>query len=228
MGDSKCLPEWWVFHSEWSLMLGRHKLLFWFLLSAERSLWRASSYYTCLWYNCILFKQTLWMSMVPASWQRFYSPSCVVSLWQACPAMPAWTKDQLSDHRTANRFVVPYPEPASHCFFSMKKGIKVSSRYWVSSRLQYVLNIVLVTIWKFCTWIIWEGFLTSIRVFLACRSMCFYVAFEDEIHKTNCEQFTIQTCRAHDDSSCWVLVLIFIPASFRKYVKGFFYSRGIW
>lgn len=51
--------------------------------------------------------------------------------------------------------------------------------------------------------------------------MCFYVAFEDEIHKTNCEQFTIQTCRACDDSSCWVLVLIFIPASFRKYVKGF-------
>jgi hypothetical protein len=108
----------------------------------------------------------------------------------------------------------------------MKKGIKVSSRYWVSSRLQYVLNIVLVTIWKFRTWIIWEGFLTSIRAFLACRSMCFYIAFEDEIDKTNCEQFTIQTCRAHDDSSCWVLVLILIPASFRKYVKGLFYSRG--
>lgn len=154
------------------------------------------------------------------------SKMCSFLMTEACPAMPAWTKDQLSDHRTANRFVVPYPEPALHCFFSMKKGIKVSSRYWVSSRLQYVLNIVLVTIWKFRTWIIWEGFLTSIRAFLACRSMCFYIAFEDEIDKTNCEQFTIQTCRAHDDSSCWVLVLILIPASFRKYVKGLFYSRG--
>jgi hypothetical protein len=48
---------------------------------------------------------------------------------EACPAMLASTKDQLSDHRTANRFVVPYPEPALHCFFSMKKGIKASSRY---------------------------------------------------------------------------------------------------
>jgi hypothetical protein len=28
----------------------------------------------------VAFKQTLWMSMVPASWQRFYSPSCVVFL----------------------------------------------------------------------------------------------------------------------------------------------------